>query len=237
MPGRRAPEAERRQQLLEAAFAVATRDGLDGLTIRAVAAEAGLSHGLVLFHFGSKEGLMHALLNWVLETTMVRPGEDLASVPPAQQLLTAIDRETAALADRQAHTNLLFEFWVRGVTDEMIRGRIQTAITAYRAELVPLAGGAMAGERGPLGNLAPVDLATLAGQVILGFAVQQLIDPDPGRHAQLRRTLAAIFAFTQRLEDGDEDDDDHDEHDDGDNDPKPGGAGNAGRGGHLVGHR
>lgn len=193
MPGRRAPEAERRQQLLESAFAVAARDGLDALTIRAVAAEAGLSHGLVLFHFGSKEGLLHALLNWVLESTMVRPDNNLAAIPAAERLLAAIDRETAELADRQAYTSLLFEFWVRGVNDELIRGRIQTAMVAYRADLEPLARDLIASDPGRWPGITPADLATLAGQVILGFAVQQLVDPDPRRHGQLVRTATTLL--------------------------------------------
>lgn len=193
MPGRRAPEAERRQQLLESAFAVAARDGLDALTIRAVAAEAGLSHGLVLFHFGSKEGLLHALLNWVLESTMVRPDNNLAAIPAAERLLAAIDRETAELADRQAYTSLLFEFWVRGVNDELIRSRIQTAMVAYRADLEPLARDLIASDPGRWPGITPADLATLAGQVILGFAVQQLVDPDPHRHGQLVRTATTLL--------------------------------------------
>lgn len=193
MPGRRAPEAERRQQLLESAFAVAARDGLDALTIRAVAAEAGLSHGLVLFHFGSKEGLLHALLNWVLESTMVRPDNNLAAIPAAERLLAAIDRETAELADRQAYTSLLFEFWVRGVNDELIRSRIQTAMVAYRADLEPLARDLIASDPGRWPGITPADLATLAGQVILGFAVQQLVDPDPRRHGQLVRTATTLL--------------------------------------------
>ena len=193
MPGRRAPEAERRQQLLESAFAVAARDGLDALTIRAVAAEAGLSHGLVLFHFGSKEGLLHALLNWVLESTMVRPDNNLAAVPAAERLLVAIDRETAELADRRAYTNLLFEFWVRGMNDELIRSRIQTAMVAYRADLEPLAHDLIASDPARWPGITPADLATIAGQVILGFAVQQLVDPDPRRHGQLVRTATTLL--------------------------------------------
>lgn len=225
MPGQRVPQAERRQHLLESAFAVAARDGLDGVTIRAVAAEAGLSHGLVIFHFGSKEGLLHALLNWMLETTMVRPAEHAAQSQPSTRLLAAIGGETAELVDRQAYTNLLFEFWVHGVTDELIRARMQTAMTAYRAELAPLAGDLIAAHPARLGGLAPNDLATLAGQVILGFAIQQLVDPDPGRHAQLQRTLAALLADPARSEHTGEHDHDDDDDDDGDDHPEPGHAG------------
>ena len=70
MPGRRASETQRRQQILKAAHQVALGQGLDGLTVRAVAARARLSHGLVLFHFKRKEQLVTALLDRVLSATL-----------------------------------------------------------------------------------------------------------------------------------------------------------------------
>src|SRR5688500_20321603 len=70
MPGQKAAEATRREQILKAAHDVALRRGIDGLTVRAVAARARLSHGLVLFHFKRKEQLGLALLDRVLGTTV-----------------------------------------------------------------------------------------------------------------------------------------------------------------------
>ncbi|NUQ19798.1 MAG: TetR family transcriptional regulator, partial [Gemmatimonadaceae bacterium] len=49
----RAPAERRREDILRAAFAVAARDRLDGVSARAVAAEAGVSAGLVFFYFES----------------------------------------------------------------------------------------------------------------------------------------------------------------------------------------
>ena len=70
MPGQKAAEAERRAQILEAAYKVALRKGLESLTVRAVAAAAGLSHGLVLFHFKRKDQLVRAVLDRVLANTL-----------------------------------------------------------------------------------------------------------------------------------------------------------------------
>ena len=72
MPGRRAPEDARREQIVSAAYAVALRSGIAGVTLRAVAAEAGLSHGLLIFHFKGKAELVGALLDRVLATTVMR---------------------------------------------------------------------------------------------------------------------------------------------------------------------
>lgn len=53
---------ERPEIILEAADAVLLRKGARGLTIDAVAAEAGLSKGGVLHHFASKDALVAALV-------------------------------------------------------------------------------------------------------------------------------------------------------------------------------
>jgi AcrR family transcriptional regulator len=47
-----------RVALLEAAARVVARAGLRGLTYRAVAAEAGVSHGAVTLHFGSRDAMI-----------------------------------------------------------------------------------------------------------------------------------------------------------------------------------
>ena len=52
----------RRQQLIESTIAVLARKGYAGLTVADVAKEAGLSAGIVIFHFNSKDGLLAAVL-------------------------------------------------------------------------------------------------------------------------------------------------------------------------------
>ena len=50
-----------RQALLDAAETVLDRDGIDGLTLRAAAREAGVSHGAPAHHFGDVHGLLTSL--------------------------------------------------------------------------------------------------------------------------------------------------------------------------------
>src|SRR3954451_17695111 len=50
-----------REALLEAAERVLERDGLSGLTLRAVAREAGVSHAAPSHHFGDLTGLVSEL--------------------------------------------------------------------------------------------------------------------------------------------------------------------------------
>ena len=63
-PGQRSrtPSAEVERELLSAAEAVLVRDGPGGLTVRAVAAEAGIAPMGVYNRLGGKDGLVDALL-------------------------------------------------------------------------------------------------------------------------------------------------------------------------------
>jgi AcrR family transcriptional regulator len=57
---RRTPE-EARRLILDAAQALIAKTGPEGLRLQDIAAAAGVSHPLILHHFGSREGLIRAL--------------------------------------------------------------------------------------------------------------------------------------------------------------------------------
>ena len=57
---RRSPD-EARRLILEAAQAAIARTGPEGLRLHDIAAAAGVSHPLILHHFGSRAGLVRAL--------------------------------------------------------------------------------------------------------------------------------------------------------------------------------
>jgi AcrR family transcriptional regulator len=60
------PRPSRRDQLLAAAAEVVRRDGYDRLTLDAVAAEAEVSKGGLLYHFASKQALVAGLVERLL---------------------------------------------------------------------------------------------------------------------------------------------------------------------------
>jgi AcrR family transcriptional regulator len=63
---------EGRTALLDAAISVVSDRGLRGLTIRSVASEAGVTHGLVRHHFGSRDALIEATLVRSVELAIAR---------------------------------------------------------------------------------------------------------------------------------------------------------------------
>jgi AcrR family transcriptional regulator len=71
-PPRRMPPAERREQLIDCALAIAAREGHENLAFEAVANRAGVTRNLVYHYFpGGKQQL--------LEASVHRAGEELSS--------------------------------------------------------------------------------------------------------------------------------------------------------------
>src|SRR5690348_13483576 len=62
------PDTGTRGRLLEAACTVAERSGVAALTLDAVAAEARVSKGGLLYHFPSKEALLSGMVDMLCRT-------------------------------------------------------------------------------------------------------------------------------------------------------------------------
>lgn len=69
-PRRRMNYGEGREALLNAAVRVVAQGGLRKLTYRAVAQEAGTTHGLVVHHFGSRDALIEEALAHAIRTSL-----------------------------------------------------------------------------------------------------------------------------------------------------------------------
>jgi AcrR family transcriptional regulator len=198
MPGKRASEDVRREQILRGAFEVASREGIGSLTIRAVAAEAKLSHALVLFHFERKERLVHALLDWLIETTSVlHVSEDIGRFPHAQDRLHALlQQEMSRLSREPRHTRLFFEFWALGARHESIRVRISAELERYRAAFKAIMEELLHAEPGAFLGVTADGLAAVAVSWIHGCAVQAMIDPG---HFDTDEYLAAVRGMVGQL--------------------------------------
>src|SRR5690349_21497725 len=179
MPGQKAPEEYRRNDILRAAYDVAARHGVEGLTVRAVAERAGVSHGTVLFHFNRRDALVVALLDSVLEATTVLP------VPPAIERLTEPGERLRALLRAEMERlsgdprpfRLFLEYWALGVRNALIRRRVSAALDRYRTSFREIGSVALAGRRTRTRS-AGDGLAATAVSFIHGCALQAVIDPN-----------------------------------------------------------
>jgi AcrR family transcriptional regulator len=198
MPGRKATEAARREQILNAAHEVALRRGIDGLTVRAVAARARLSHGLVLFHFKRKDQLGLALLDRVLATTMsLTISDDIGAISnPGKRLQALFRHELHRLSEEPRRIRLLLEYWARGSHNAVIRGKISAGLDRYREAFRHFAEAALHTETGRSNGGTPAGLAATAVSLIIGYPVQAMSDPD---HFDVAEYLAAVQGLLGQL--------------------------------------
>ncbi len=84
---REAVRAFKREAILQAARKIFARDGLDGATLRAIAAEAGIAVGTVYLHYPAKEALYAELLAGSLADLQKHLREAVAKTPSDEQLM------------------------------------------------------------------------------------------------------------------------------------------------------
>lgn len=92
MSGKRrkqAVDALKREMILEAAQRVFESEGLEGASLRAIAAEAGYTPAALYFHFASKEALYAALLDRSLATLKAEVDAAAAAATTAEARLHA----------------------------------------------------------------------------------------------------------------------------------------------------
>ena len=103
---------DRRGAMIRAAYRVMARDGVHRVPLQQIATEAGVSKGLLIYHFSTKDGLVLASLEWVLEATEARIRRRLAdSDDPARAISNVIDE---VWSDPEANRDF-FRFYLDGV--------------------------------------------------------------------------------------------------------------------------
>lgn len=179
-------EAAGRLALLDAAVQVVARDGLDGVSYRSVAEEAGATAGLVFYHFGSRESLIleaatRAGRRAVANALPVGEGEDLDSF--LDSLSSSAERD---LSDHVFQYEMAFNSRRRpGVAERMAE------LYAFYSEETERALTALAP-----GKVSPA-LARLVFAAIDGLVLQQVVFDDPERTEggvrALRRALHVLL--------------------------------------------
>lgn len=87
---RKVDHDQRRQDVAVAAAQIIARDGLEGLTTRALARKMGCSIGVLSHYFNSKEEIVVAALNWADQRIDQRVEEVLREHPSTESFLPVI---------------------------------------------------------------------------------------------------------------------------------------------------
>ncbi len=185
--------SERRQRLLEEALRIVSESGLGALTHRNVEQAAGAPHGSVTYWFGSREGLISALIDWLCDES---ERQTRAIATPVQQQIAAgesldIDGIAAALAhwmdSAATHHLARMELELQGAREPVHAQRMTEAAQVFWDMCAAIAEG--------LGSDDP-DLDGRAMAVMLdGVLLDRLAHPPQSQEvvaASLRWLLAGL---------------------------------------------
>lgn len=165
----------RRGQIVEAAIEVFGQFGFAGGSVRSIADRVGVSHASLLQHFGSKEGLLMAVLaEWDRRTVEARLGDANG--------LEYFRRLPEVMGAHLEHPGLLELFTTIAAeasspehpAGDFIRRRYATNVTTLATHLQH------AMDAGDITALNPAELeieARLVTAVLDGIALQWLLDP------------------------------------------------------------
>jgi AcrR family transcriptional regulator len=102
----------RRQELIAAALRYLLRHGLADLSLRPLAAATNTSARLLIYHFGSKEGLLAAVLD-AMQAHLQASFAELAAAPrKGDQPLIKVLWRWATASEQSAYLKLLYELQV-----------------------------------------------------------------------------------------------------------------------------
>jgi AcrR family transcriptional regulator len=180
-----------RERLLDAAVRLIAREGIDNVRIARIAIEAGVSAGLVHYHFASRD----ALLEEALEHSYERAGDvrlatlDEGRATAPQRLAAMIDQ--CLPTDRSLHDDfvLWIELWLRSARDPALRpvaARLYARLHEWFSEAI--ADGIAAGD------LRDCDVERMTDRLLAlidGYGIRVLTE-DP--RMPLERARAEIWA-------------------------------------------
>lgn len=131
---RRAPD-ERRAGILAAASALAAERGLSAVTMRAVAARAGVAPALVAHYAdGGMDGLVAAAFEDIVARELVEVTAIADAQPEPRVSLAALVR-TVAGGERDAVTGTWVEAWALGRRNEPLAAAVRRQMNAWQALL------------------------------------------------------------------------------------------------------
>ncbi|MFA6210392.1 MAG: TetR family transcriptional regulator [Candidatus Obscuribacterales bacterium] len=117
---------ERRQQIVEGLMSVMATSGYGGATIPLIAQAAGLSTGLVHYHFDTKQSILIELIKYL--ATMVNTRAQIRAVKPAAKLEAYIDAHLAyGKGESTEAVACLIAIGAEAVTQPEIRSAYQDA--------------------------------------------------------------------------------------------------------------
>jgi AcrR family transcriptional regulator len=178
------PPSQARERLLAAAVEQALHGGILGQSLRQIAAAIGTSHRMVLYHFGSREGLFAAISNtinedvagaldrWAEPRDLFQHFADPAAWPWERLFFELYAHALSGGPGSEEFFQASVHRWIDGLAGELVRHGADEATARIQARLH------LAVARGLLLDLLATEERTEVGQAYEAYL--QLVAPAAG---------------------------------------------------------
>jgi len=193
---RQRPGRDRHQEILEAAARVITERGLAETRISDIAERCGVSPGLILYYFDSKDRLLVEALTFANDRFYLRMSREIRRLPRAwDRLVRLIELSTPGYLPGQEPLDewaLWVEIWVRALRDpEMARER-EVLDKRWRAAIAEIIRGGQESGEFPPGDAD--ELALRIGALIDGLAIQVMMNDSEVTPRHMRDACLEVAA-------------------------------------------
>jgi AcrR family transcriptional regulator len=195
--GRAEEDSGARAELLAATEACLRESGYSGLSTRRVAESAGMPLSQIHYHFGSKEGLVLALLEDQNRRLLQRQRATFyADVPLSKRWDQACDFLDADIAS--GYVRVLQEMIAASWSNPRVAAAVRNFVRGWYDVLTDIAVEA-AGKFGSLGPFMPAEVACLVGHAFLGSEAMLLLGIE-SKPIPIRKALRKFGKLIRQLE-------------------------------------
>jgi AcrR family transcriptional regulator len=176
--------------LLDAARRLLARSGYNSLSVEAIGREAGENKALIRYYFGSKNGLLVALVDGLVSDTLWQARQRLSALSSYEdRARLVVETLEAILGDTQAY-RLLYDLLPRLLENPSMARQLAELYRAYR----DLNTRALWGDRAEDAPMVVRDVAAMTVALTDGLAVQLLAEPGS---VDVVSTLAVWRSFVE----------------------------------------
>jgi len=197
MSGTTPKSKDRHQEILDAAARVITDRGLAETRISDIADEAGVSPGLILYYFDSKDRLLSEALTYANDQFYLRMSREIRRIPSARdQLRRLVDLSVPGLLPEYGRLDewaLWIEVWVRALRDPDMAKDREFLDQRWRGQIADIIRGGQASGEFASEEIAE-ELALRIASLIDGLAIQVIMDDSEVTSEHMRRTCLEVAA-------------------------------------------
>jgi AcrR family transcriptional regulator len=189
---------DRHREILEAAARVITDRGLAETRISDIAERCGVSPGLILYYFESKDRLLVEALTWANDNFYLTQSRELRRMASAREqldhLITMSVPGLLSDSDRLDEWALWIEIWVRALRDPAMAKEREVLERRWRQSIADIVRHGRTTGEFPENGVDADELGMRLGAFIDGLAIQVLMNDTNVPPVRMQRACLEVAA-------------------------------------------